>query len=528
MRRCASPHPAALLSATALVMAALLPASSATAQTPTPTTPAPTPTTPAPTTTAPRTPPDLTPYTTQHPTWTPCENNLECADITVPLNYQNPGTDHISVRISRLKASDPTRRRGVLMLNPGGPGGAGLTLPAFFARSAPAAVYDLIGFDPRGVGASTALNCRKAPVFTITDSRPADADFPKWAAEARAAEDACRRSGGGIRAHINTANTARDMEVIRIVLGEQKINFLGYSYGTYLGAVYGSLFPDRLDRSVLDSSVHPDWVWREQVKGQAVATRRNVDAWSEWVAARDPKFHLGKTAAEVIASVERVAARLVAQPIGGHTRTAFDAAVGTGARFRPLWGEIATAVRRLDTAAPATALHLLADVQQTELVPGVFNTVVCEADWPTDLETYYEDMRVFRERYPYGFGVARAAPATCTFRSFTPPEPPVQLRREGYPIGVVVQAEGDTQTQYESGPAMAARLGHSLITVVDEGKHGLYGSGNRCVTTAVDRYLVDGVLPDSHSTCPGDPRPSDDAPANAQSFVDSLRVGPLH
>ncbi len=469
-------------------------------------------------------PDPLVPFTTQQLTWTPCENVLECADVVLPLDYRRPEKDHISVRISRRKAPDPTLRRGILVLNPGGPGGSGLKLPSFLSQSALAKAYDLIGFDPRGVGASTALNCRTSPQFVTADTRPVDADFPKWAAEARAAEDACERSGGGIRPHVNTPNTARDVDVIRAVLGEEKINYLGYSYGTYLGAVYGTLFPHRLDRSVLDSSVHPDWVWREQFRGQAVAYRRNVEVWADWAGARDARFGLGKTGAEVIGTVERIAARLATTPASGQTRTTFDAAMGAGARFRPLWADTATLVKQLKDGAPAEAAAPLARAAADDLVSGVFNTVLCEVDWPTDLQTYYEDMRVFRDRYPYGFGVIRAAPTTCTFRSFTPPERPVELRRDGYPIGVVVQAEGDTQTQYESGPAMASRLGHSLITVRDDGKHGLYGS-NRCVEAAVDHYLVDGVLPDSSSDCPGDPRPADGAATSAahvQSYLDGV------
>ncbi|RKT53242.1 alpha/beta hydrolase [Saccharothrix australiensis] len=471
----------------------------------------------------------LAPFTGQQLTWKACHDGLECADLVLPLDYTRPAADRISLHISRRKATDPARRRGILVLNPGGPGGSGITMPKFLAKSAAAAVYDLIGFDPRGVGGSTELNCRTGPGFAVADTRPIDADFPKWAAEARAAEDACQRAGGGIRPHVNTPNTARDMDVVRAVLGEEKLNYLGYSYGTYLGAVYGSLFPDRLDRNVLDSAVHPEWVWREQFRAQAVAYRRNVEQWADWVAARNDRFGLGTTAKEVLGVVERIAARLAEHPVGEQTRTAFDAAVGVGARYRPLWSEIAATVQQLkgDPAATAESGLVMARAARKELRSGVFDTVTCEADWPTDVQTYFEDMRVFRERYPYGFGVARAAPTTCTFRSFTPPEPPVELRRDGYPIGVVVQAEGDTQTQYESGPAMASRLGHSLITVRDEGRHGIYGGANKCVNAAVDRYLVDGVLPDSSSACPGDPRPVTDKPPSAafvQSYLDGRGI----
>ncbi|MFE2757609.1 alpha/beta fold hydrolase [Actinosynnema sp. NPDC059335] len=457
----------------------------------------------------------LAEFHSQPLTWSPCKQALECAELVLPLDYARPQADRISLVISRRKAADAARRRGVLVLNPGGPGGSGLGMPAFLANSEVAQVYDLIGFDPRGVGGSTALTCRTVPALASLDTRPADSEFPKWAAEAQAAEDACHRAAGGIRPFINTANTARDLDVVRAVLGEEKINYLGYSYGTYLGAVYGSLFPARLDRSVLDSAVHPEWIWREQFMEQAVAYRRNVEAWAEWAARHHDRFALGATAAEVLGTVEGVAASLAVKPVGESNRTRFDSAVGVGARYRPLWSDLAAVVAQLRAGEPSEAGALMSGEADKDLVSGVFNTVTCEVDWPTDLETYYEDMRVFRDRYPYGFGVLRAAPTTCAFRRFTPPEPAVELKRDGYPVGVIVQAEGDTQTQYESGPALAERLRHNLVTVRDEGKHGLYGSGNACVDRVVNRYLVRGVLPGSSTSCPGDPRPDVGAPSSA-------------
>ncbi|WP_439664209.1 alpha/beta fold hydrolase [Lentzea sp. HUAS TT2] len=469
-------------------------------------------------------PPDpLAEFHAQTAKWAPCSGKLaelECATLVAPLDFTKPAGDRINLTISRKKAAAADRRRGVLFTNPGGPGGSGLGLPLFLAKSQLAQVYDVIGIDPRGVGGSTALNCRTAPAIAAPESRPADSEFGKWAAEAREAEEACQKSGGGIRQFISTANTARDMDVVRAVLGEQKINYLGYSYGTYLGAVYGTLFPNRLDRSVLDSAVHPEWIWHEQFRQQAVAYRMDVEAWAAWAGERNEKLGLGKSRDEVLAEVEKVAAKLHATPIGEHNRSSFDGALGVGARYRPLWSDLASIVTKLRSgekpanAEGAKAGQVLAKTGLEELRSGVFDTVTCESDWPTDLSVYYEDMRMFRERYPYGFGIVRAAPMTCTFRSFSPPEPPVRIGRNGYPIGIVVQSEGDTQTQYASGPAMAQRLGHNLITVTDEGKHGLYNGGNACVDEKVDRYLVDGALPGSSSECTGDPRP--DVPKDGQ------------
>ncbi|WP_211762617.1 alpha/beta fold hydrolase [Kutzneria sp. CA-103260] len=476
----------------------------------------------------------VTPAQAQRVVWGPCSGALaalECATLSVPLDYVHPDQGTIAVMVSRRPAADPAHRKGVLLINPGGPGGSGLSMPRYIADHTPLGqYYDLVGFDPRGVGSSTALRCLTPRGLAGLESRPADDQFAAWAADARSTEDACKRSGGGIRPFIDTRDTARDMDQIRDALGVAKINYLGYSYGTYLGAVYGSLFPDRLNLSVLDSSVHPEWIWRRQFMEQAAAYRSDVDSWAAWVGDRNGAFGLGVGRAAVLVSVEQLASTLAKSPVGKFTRSTLDGAVGEGARYRPLWSDLAqvlVSLRKGDHVAVGDAVGAgtaLAQRGLDALQSGVFDTVTCEADWPTDVTTYYQDMRIYRDAFPYGYGVLRAAPTTCTYRSFTPAEPPVSLARRGYPVGVVVQGEGDTQTEYAGGPAMAQRLRDNLITVSDEGAHGQYGT-NPCATEKINRYFVDGVLPDSSSVCPGSPRPdvpADTLPARSATLGQSV------
>ncbi|AHH99007.1 alpha/beta fold hydrolase [Kutzneria albida] len=459
---------------------------------------------------------------------------MECATVTVPLNYRKPSDGRLSIEVSRIKASDPSRRKGVVLFNPGGPGGGGLSMPLGARKSALATHFDLIGFDPRGVGRSSRLQCERIPDNRPRDSRPSDDQLAAFTAYAQAREDACRRAGGGIRPFINTANTARDMDLIRSALGEKKINYLGYSYGTYLGAVYGSLFPQGLNRSVLDSSIHPDWLWRDQGKQQSVGNRFNVEQWATWVAERDHVYHLGTTRDGVLATTEALAARLATHPVSLNRdrpanwpaywprkfdRTALDMFLAQGTQPRPVWDVTAEVVAEVRQAASngtalsadvSTAVGMLYRQGIRKVDSGVYDAVTCEADWPTNLDTYYEDMRRYRVEYPYvdgnGSGVIGAAPTNCTFRSFTPPEKLVPLKRDGYPTGVVIQGDGDPATQYDGGPAMAAALGNQLISVRDSGQHGHYGS-NACVTDKIDNYLINGVLPPSRSECASDPRP---------------------
>ncbi|RJQ81738.1 alpha/beta hydrolase [Pseudonocardiaceae bacterium YIM PH 21723] len=466
----------------------------------------------------------------QSPTWAPCDTKgelakLDCATIAVPLNYRAPDQERISVTISRLKAKDASKRRGVLLLNPGGPGGDGIGMPAYLAAQRVSQNYDLIGFDPRGVGRSTPLNCEVSPFPEGLSTRPADSEFPKWTEMARANEEGCANAAGGIRPYINTPNTARDMDVIRGVLGEKKINYLGYSYGTYLGAVYGSLFPAYLDRNVLDSSVHPEWLWREQFKQQAVGALENVTAWSGWAAQYDARYHLGTTQDAVLATLNSVALKLRERKVDDGS--GFDAAIGSYTRYREAWLEVADLVVKrkaeVDGAAPANAdaieaQRLMAQLGIPQLANGVFETVTCEADWPRDLNAYYADMRQYRQTYPWGFGVLRAAPWNCAFRSFTPADPLTNLERKGYPTGLVIQAENDAQTQYDGGPAMARRLNDNLVSVADDGTHGMYAY-NKCASDIIDRYLIDGVLPGSSTVCTSIPRPTPPAQTQQQSSL---------
>ncbi|WP_051792864.1 alpha/beta fold hydrolase [Amycolatopsis jejuensis] len=459
---------------------------------------------------------------------------MECAQVTVPLDYRNPSAGKLSIDVTRIKATDQARRRGVLLLNPGGPGGSGTTMP-LGARTAPIAKhFDLIGFAPRGTSSTNMLKCETVKEKLPDTTRPTEEQFAQYTAYARAMEAACQRAGGGIRPFINTANAARDMDLIRTALGESKINYLGYSYGTYLGAVYGSLYPQHLNRSVLDSSIHPQWMWREQAKQQSVAARFNVEQWAAWTGERDNTYHLGKSQAEVLATTEALAAKLATRSVPftrprpedwpvswpkEFSRNELDRFLAQGTQPRPIWdvvaeviGEVRQAAEKSTALSPDSgkAIGLLHQKGIARVRDGVYETVTCEADWPTDLSTYYEDMRAFRDYAPYadgnGSGIVGVAPNNCTFRSFTPPESLVPLKRDGYPTGIVIQADGDPATQYDGGPAMAATLADQLISVRDSGSHGHYGT-NKCVTERVDNYLINGILPSSRSECAAEPRP---------------------
>ncbi|GAA4442954.1 alpha/beta hydrolase [Actinokineospora soli] len=449
--------------------------------------------------------------------WTDCESadlkdgGARCATVKVPVDYRDPTGRTLDIAIARKEATDPGRRRGVLFTNPGGPGAEGRSLALGLEGQAADAVYDTIGMDPRGVGGSTQLLCDPHEEIALP-SRPTEADLPKFAEAAKADADACAAGGGDLRKHITSMNTARDIDLIRRVLREEKISFLGYSYGTFLGPLYGEMFPDRVDRIVLDSAQDPRQTWREVEVDDVEANRANVSAWLAWTAERDAAFGLGATPDDVRAALEAIVGKLREGPIGELADvTTFDTAVGAGARYRSLWAAFAWAVADLraggDAATEAAAeLTKIANpdegnaLGQEERPNGTYQAILCDWSWPTNPAAYEADiLRVGRE-VPYGDSVSGVAPNACTFT--TGRDPMVEIGPRRYPQGLVVQGEGDTQTAYASGKAAAEHLDLRMITVKDSGVHGYYGTRkNACVDDAVNAYLIDGTLPDADVEC---------------------------
>ncbi|MFI6152993.1 alpha/beta fold hydrolase [Kitasatospora sp. NPDC051170] len=464
----------------------------------------------------------------QRLSWSACDFDptLECTTVQVPLDYAHPRGPHLGIAVSRLKSAGGHRRGVLLSFNggPGGDGGLGRRTPQRLAAGPLHGAYDLVGFDPRGTGASSPLLCKVTQPTVAFDSRPTDASLPGLYADARATDQACAQAGGELRRTVNSATVARDMDAIRAALGERKLNVLAYGDSTYTTAVYGTLFPHRLDRSVLDSSRNPDVDWHGQYKSQAYALRANVDQWAAWTADRDGHFSLGDSSEGVLASVEQVVTALNTAPVGYLNRTAFDDAVGRLATDRTKWAQLGDLVGALRDRPQAPETVRLANAvlspwssPQGDTRPGTVEATTCENDWPTDLASYAADVREFRVKYPYGLGALRAQPWVCAFRSFTPSERPPYIRNAGYPKGLVVHAEGNPVLQYAGGQAMARRLGDRLLTVADDGGSDVYlVRGNTCVDQKVTRYLLTGALPAaSDSTCAGAPRPA--IPADDES-----------
>lgn len=492
-------------------------------------------------------------------TWEECPNAAQldprqrCASLTVPLDYAAPGGATIEIAVSRIQSATPAARRGVLLYNPGGPGSSGINGPTRLAAALPPAVlerYDLVGFDPRGINFSAPVSCALAPadqdVFKFIPYPAPDLDIAGNVAYARRAAAGCGAASGDLLAHVTTANTARDMDGIRAALGEPAISYLGYSYGTYLGAVYASLFPQRTDRFVLDSNVHPRRIWRDTFAAWGPAVEIAFDGFARWASERDATYGLGATPAAVHAKAVELALELERDPwphpggilIDGTTlrevirndglrndrafpalaellamidaRETSDDAAAAG-RVQRLLGEL----RGVDAAQPA---HGGVAAYPTPPEDNPFAStwaVVCgDADWPSDPAVYQRDVRAFDELFPlHGRAAANIWP--CAFWPVEPREPAVAVGALTGGQALVVQSVRDPATPLDGGIAMRAELGsRARLVTVEDGAHVVaFNAINGCADAHAATFLTTGALPRKDAHCPRDAPIAAAAPA---------------
>ncbi|MFI8192431.1 alpha/beta hydrolase [Streptomyces sp. NPDC085946] len=473
----------------------------------------------------------LAAYYGQHVTWTDCRQGpddeaggaldragADCARVTVPLDYGRPTGRTIEIAVSRLPAADPARRIGSLVLNPGGPAEAALDMPlatrAYLGGAA--ARYDLIGVDPRFVGRSAPIDCDWPTGIWIRSAGTGRAAFDRQAAFQKDLAERCARRHGDVLPHATTRNTARDMDVVRAVLGERRISYLGYSYGAYLGAVYTQMFPGRTDRVVLDSAADPRRWGAGPWLGTEPAAERALRAWASWAADRHSAHHLGGSRAEVLATVGRIVRAAGRQPLRVGAHEVDEHVVpylimrGVGSdreENRAAFSGMVTALDRAARRLPVTPTPELEELLRFLLdgagspYGGQAAAIVCgDTAAPRDPDTYWREIQDSRQSHPL-FGPLTHNIAPCAFWPGSPGEAPTEIAN-GTPA-LIVSTTGDTATTYRGSRALHRLLtGSRLLTLDGAIGHGVYGTyGNACVDRTVNAYLVSGDLPEGDPTC---------------------------
>ncbi|WP_246148974.1 alpha/beta hydrolase [Nonomuraea turkmeniaca] len=450
--------------------------------------------------------------------------NVECATVRVPLDYRQPWGHSIKVAINRIKAkvSRDANHLGTLLINPGGPGASGRDLAEYVAATLPAKVserYDVVGFDPRGVGASEpSLHCVDPEVYYQAprpDAVPRTRDEERVLLN-RAAEYAtrCGHFWSWMLPHLTTENSARDMDTIRAALGEEKISYLGFSYGTYLGAVYATLFPHRVKRLVMDSNVDPTGVWYRSNLTQDQSFERRHRQFLGWTARHHSTYKLGTTLKQTSFAYYAMRDRLRTRPAGGVVGPSELDDTFTFAGYSDrVWPQFAQAwssyVREGDVQGllDIYTKHGKNDAAD-ENGYAVYLGVQCrDARWPRTWDTWRADMTRMHRQAPFLTWPNAWFNAPCAFWPVAGGTPVQVHGSPKLPPILMLQSRSDAATPYE-GALRMRKLFPSARMVVDKGgNHGVSLAGNQCVDRHLAAYLRDGSVPARDAVCDSLPQP---------------------
>ncbi|WP_309129501.1 alpha/beta hydrolase [Microbacterium sp.] len=453
--------------------------------------------------------------------WQQCGSRLDCADVTAPLDWEDPEAGEVSLAIVRHQATG--QYQGSLLVNPGGPGSSGYDYIAdnlTYAVGAPLIEnFDVIGFDPRGVGRSTAVTCFEDPAkrdefnygLTIEPR-----NTPEWEAEIQADQkeyaEACAANSGDLLQHVTTVNAARDMDLLRAVLGDTQLNYLGYSYGTFLGATYAKLYPERAQRLVLDGAIDPSVPGLDVGTTQALGFESALRAYLENCLASNGCPFNG-TLDDALADFRALLAAVERSPLrngDGRMLGADTMVTGviTAMYSQSSWQYLTDALAAVLQGDPS-AMFYLADSYNGRNPDGTyadnsmdaFNAYNC-MDYPVEDDPAAEAaaMKRIEEGAPT-FAPYWQGPDLCEQWPYPPTGTREAITAPGTGPIVVVGTTNDPATPYEWSESLAEQLENGvLVTRVGEGHTG-YNKGNGCVDEAVEGFLIEGTVPEDGLRC---------------------------
>jgi pimeloyl-ACP methyl ester carboxylesterase len=477
----------------------------------------------APAPASPSPPTTLAGYYTQRLNWQPCDGGFQCAQLVVPFDYAKPDGPRFTLPVVKLPAADPSERIGALVINPGGPGASGVQYALAARFEFPAAVldrFDIVGFDPRGVGGSQpALNCLTGPqldTFLATNDEPSDpAQLADVIAESKLFAAQCERNSAALLPYVGTPNAARDLDVLRSALGESQLTYLGKSYGTYLGAWYAQLFPHRVRALVLDGAVDPDTSSLQATIAQAQGFQVAFGSFAAWcLASAGCPFRPGSSVAAAMAQVEALIARANSAPLANHLgdRQVADGAilltgVADALYSRSFWPVLRTALASA-FAGDGTGLLELANQLYERNANGTYSNLAdsvtaidcLDRPWPRSLGTWQSAASAAARAAPM-FGAALVwGSLTCAYWPI-PSYPLPRIQAAGAPRILVVGTLRDPATPYHWAQALARDLSSGVLLGWNGDGHTAYGEGSACVDTIVNGYLINLAVPRSGTVC---------------------------
>ena len=470
--------------------------------------------------------PELAKFYHQTIDWTECGDQTDCGEVTVPLDWADPSGDTITVALSRHHASGNSH--GSLLLNPGGPGGSGFDYVRDYAQYlvTPEVLesFDLIGFDPRGVNHSTPVVCYTDPadqdkLLYGTYSDPYGSEG--WLDELTQREAdwaaACLENTGPLLGHIDAGSVARDMDVMRAVLGDAKINYLGFSYGTYLGTMYAELFPEKVGRMVLDGAVDPTVSDLDALATQMAGFDNALRAYMDWCLSDECPF--AGSAESALADARQLMAGVDGRNLVASDGRALDSAtVGTAVAqdlySDSLWPNLTRVFTGLQNgdANPAFAEAdsyngRAADGSYPDNGSDIYFTVTClEGDLGTDGVDPIEGVDEIAQAAPLvgsilAYDDYAVLDAACTQWPVPFVTPPTEFDAKGADPIIVIGTSNDPATPYANAVSLSKQLSSGVLISYEGEGHTIYGQGVPCVDTAVDDYLIRGKVPATDPMC---------------------------
>ncbi|MFE0105679.1 alpha/beta hydrolase [Streptomyces sp. NPDC059009] len=446
----------------------------------------------------------------------------ECATMKAPLDWTKPKDDTVDLALIRATASgDKKDRIGSLVFNFGGPGGSGVTtLPAFGTDYAKLRTrYDLVSFDPRGVGRSAPVECEddeQLDTYFQQDSTPDDdAEKKKLVENVTAFNNACDKNSGKVLPHVRTTDAARDMDLMRQVLGDDKLHYFGISYGTELGGVYAHLFPKKVGRAVFDAVVDPTQTPEQGSLGQAKGFQLALDNFAEDCTSKVDDCPVGDTEQDVKDKIAKLLKDLDAKPIKGIpprqlTQTAATNGIAQSLYSQDFWPYLTEGLEQAYDG-DGKILMALSDSMNGRSENGEYsniqaaNVAINCSDDKARYDTAYVEQKLpqFRKASPLFGDYLAWGMVGCTKWAVEGQADHPDVSAEGAPPIVVIGNTGDPATPYEGAKKMADALGKGVgveLTYKGQG-HGAYDSKNTCVRDNVNSYLLDGTVPKAGTVC---------------------------
>ncbi|MGC9404807.1 alpha/beta hydrolase [Streptomyces sp. DZ1-3] len=447
----------------------------------------------------------------------------QCATMKAPLDYDDPEGDTIDLALIRAESSGAADERiGSLIFNFGGPGGSGVTtLPAFGQDYAKLNTrYDLVSFDPRGVGRSAPVECldnKQLDAYFQQDATPDDAaERTELVDNTEKFNAACEKNSKKVLPHVPTTDAARDMDLMRQVLGDDKLYYFGISYGTELGGVYAHLFPKKVGRAVFDAVVDPTQTAEQGSLGQAEGFQLALDNFAEDCVSKVEDCPVGDTADDVKSRIARLLKDLDRKPIPGIfprqlTETAATGGIAQALYSKDFWEYLTEGLEQAYDG-DGRVLMALSDSLNGRNENGTYSNITaanvainCADDKPRYDTAYVEDkLPQFQKASPLFGDFLAWSMLSCTDWAVAGAADHPDVSAPGAPPVLVIGNTGDPATPYEGAGRMAEALGKGVgveLTYKGQG-HGAYDSKDKCVRDAVDGYLLDGRVPAAGTVCP--------------------------